>query len=82
VSLELYQQDALRQDLPQHGLWKGDVATLVDHVPHPDGKETGYILEIFNVLGESIAVVAVPTSTVEPLRSDEIFTVRQWAEAS
>lgn len=81
IVIELYQQVALCQDLSQHGLRKGDVATLVDYMPHPAGKETGYVLEIFNVLGESIAVVAVPASTVEPLRSNEIFTVRQWAEA-
>jgi hypothetical protein len=79
VTLELYQRVALRRDLQEHHLKKGDVATLIDHVPHPNGGEDGYILEVFNALGESIAVVAVPISDVEPLRADEVLTVRSLA---
>ncbi len=79
MTLELYQRVALRRDLQEHHLKKGDVATLIDHVPHPNGGEDGYILEVFNALGESIAVVAVPISDVEPLRADEVLTVRSLA---
>ncbi|NJO40030.1 MAG: DUF4926 domain-containing protein [Cyanobacteria bacterium CRU_2_1] len=82
MSLELYQQVALSRDFPDHHLRKGDIATLIDRVPHPTEGEAGYILEIFNAVGESVAVMAVPASAVETLRSDEILTVRQWAEAS
>ena len=53
---------------------------LIDFVPHPSGGETGCVLEVFNALGESIAVVAVPLSAVEPLAADEIFAVRRLAE--
>ncbi|HEY9629882.1 MAG TPA: DUF4926 domain-containing protein [Coleofasciculaceae cyanobacterium] len=80
--LELYQQVALRLNLPEHSLRQGDVATLIDRLPHPTTGEEGYILEVFNAIGESIAVVAVPASAVEELRSNEILTVRPWAEAS
>ncbi len=79
MTLELYQRVALRRDLQEHHLKKGDVATLIDHVPHPNGGEDGYILEVFNALGESIAVVPVPISDVEPLRADEVLTVRSLA---
>lgn len=72
MNFELYQSVALRRDLPEHNLKKGDVATLIDRVPHPSGGEDGYIWEVFNAVGESIAVVAVPSSDVELLRSDEI----------
>jgi hypothetical protein len=32
----LYQRVALKRDLPEHGLKRGDVATLVDLLPHPE----------------------------------------------
>ena len=75
MNLELYQRVALRRDLPEYSLKKGDVAMLIDYVPHPSGGEDGCMLEIFNALGESIAVVAVPISDVEPLRADEVLTL-------
>jgi hypothetical protein len=77
----LYQHVALRRDLPEHGLKKGDVATLVDYVPHPEGGEQGCVLEVFNALGESIAVVAVRESEVEGLHADEVLSVRPLAKA-
>ncbi len=76
MTLELYQRVALLRDVPEHRLKKGDVATLVDYVPHPGGGEDGYVLEVFNAIGESLAVIAVPMSAVVPLRSDEILSVR------
>jgi hypothetical protein len=76
MKLELYQRVALLHDLPEHGLKKGDVATLVDYAPHPGEGEDGYVLEVFNAVGESIAVIAVPMSSVNTLRADEILSVR------
>ncbi|MGB7439791.1 MAG: DUF4926 domain-containing protein [Coleofasciculaceae cyanobacterium] len=80
--LELYQRVVLVHDLPEHNLKKGDVVTLVDYVTHPSGGENGYVLEVFNAVGESIDVIAVPMSAVQPLRNDEILTVRSLAKAS
>ncbi|NEP58033.1 MAG: DUF4926 domain-containing protein [Symploca sp. SIO2G7] len=80
--LELYQRVTLIHDLPEYNLKKGDVVTLVDYVAHPSGGENGYVLEVFNAVGESIDVIAVPMSTVQPLRNDEIFSVRPLAKAS
>lgn len=82
MSLELYQSVALRRDLPEHNLKKGDVATLIDRVPHPNGGEDGYILEVFNAVGESIKVIAVPRLDVEVLRADEILTIRSLVESN
>jgi len=39
-------------------LKKGDVATIVEHHPS-DTSEDGYSLEVFNVLGNTIAVLTV-----------------------
>jgi hypothetical protein len=81
MKLSLYQQVALATDEPELNLKKGDVAILVDYVPHPSGGEDGYVLEIFNALGESITVVTVKESHVEPLQADEVLTVRHMAKA-
>lgn len=62
-------------DIPAKKLAKGDLATIVEHHAVPDG-EDGYSLEVFNVLGDSIAVVTVPESDLAPLREDEVFNVR------
>jgi hypothetical protein len=81
MSLPLYQRVALRRDLPEHNLRRGDVATLLDYVPHPEGGEQGCVVEVFNALGESIAVVAVSESDIEGLRADEVLAVRPLARA-
>jgi hypothetical protein len=38
-------------------------------------------LEVFNALGESIAVVAVRLSDIEPVRADEVLAVRELTKA-
>jgi Domain of unknown function (DUF4926) len=63
MTLELYQEVALVRDVPEHHLRAGDIVTLIDFVSHPAGEE-GCVLEAFNAVGESIAVVAVPVSAV------------------
>ncbi len=80
--MDLYQEVALTRDLPEYGLRAGDVATLVDFVPHPSGGEEGCILEVFNATGESIVAIAVPIAAIAALRPDEILTVRPLATAS
>lgn len=82
MMLELYKEVALTLDLPEHQLKAGDIATLVDLVPHPTSEEDGCVLEVFNAVGESIAVIIVPVSAVEALRADEILSVRSLAQAS
>ena len=78
---DLYQRVALRRDVADHHLMRGDVAVLVDRVPHPSGGEPGVVLEVFNAIGESLSVVAVKESDIEPLRADEVLTVRSLAAA-
>jgi hypothetical protein len=81
MKMPLYERVALSRDLDEYGLKKGDVAVLVDHVPHPEGGEEGCLLEVFNALGESIAVIAVRASDVEPINADEVLAVRHFAQA-
>lgn len=76
MTLELYKQVTLTRDIPDAGLHQGDVAVLVDFIEHPADGEQGAVLEVFNVLGESMDVVTVPVSAIEPLRADHIPSVR------
>ena len=41
----------------------------------------GCVIEVFNALGESVAVVTVPENAVEALRADEVLAVRPRAVA-
>jgi hypothetical protein len=76
MTMKLYQEVSLTRDLPEYGLRSGDMAMLVDLVPHPVNGEKGCVLEVFNAIGESLAAIAVPISAVEVLRPDEILSVR------
>lgn len=79
MALELYKQVTLVRDEPEAGLYRGDVAVLADFIEHPAGGEQGAILEVFNVLGESMAVVTVPVSAIAPLTANQIPAVRTLA---
>jgi|1186.fasta_scaffold1196041_2 hypothetical protein len=75
-NLALYERVALTRDLNEFGLKRGDVATLVDKVPHPAGGPEGLVLEVTNALGESLQVVVVNADDIEPLNADEVLAVR------
>ena len=67
TTIHLFSRISLNRDFPEYNLRRGDIATFIDTVPHPKGGEDGYILEVFNALGESIDVVTVPKSAVAAL---------------
>ncbi len=77
--IPLYERVALARDIDEHSLRKGDVATVVDRVPHPQQGEPGIVLEICNALGESIKTVVVRESEIERLQADEVFAIRPLA---
>ncbi|MFN8374879.1 MAG: DUF4926 domain-containing protein [Anaerolineae bacterium] len=76
MKIELYQRIVLNRDVPEESLKQGDMAWLIDYVKHPSGGEEGAILEVFNVLGESIDVVTVPVSAIDLPREDQIPSAR------
>jgi len=82
MTLELYQEVALTRDLPEYQLRQGDLVILIKVVPHPTAGEPGCVVEVFDAVGESIAIVTVPESAIEALRADEILTVRPLASAN
>ena len=81
--IKLYQRVALTQDMPENQLYTGDVAVVVDYLPATaeSGGEAGYALEVFNAIGETIAVVMVPESSVKPLTENDILQVRSLSDS-
>lgn len=65
----------LADDLPEQGLVKGDVGTVV--MTHADG--TGYEVEFVTLEGETVAVVTLPASKVRPVAHGDIAHARPVA---
>ena len=81
MPLPLFSRVALKLGLPEKGLRKGDVATIVEHLPGTDG-EDGYALEFFNAVGETSVVIMVRQSAVEALSADQILSARPLAKTA
>ena len=75
MKFELYKDVVLMRDLPKERLKRGDIVKLVEHHVARDGEE-GYSAEVFNAVGDTLAVITVPESALEPLRGDEVGCVR------
>jgi len=65
----------LAGDVPEHGLAKGDVGTVV--MVHSE--DSGYEVEFVTLEGETIAVVTLPSSKVRPVAHGEIAHARPVA---
>ena len=70
TNFQLYTDVVLENSISQQGLSKGDIGTVVEkHVVQ--GKETGYSVEFFDMLGNTVAVSTVPESKLRlPTHSD------------
>jgi hypothetical protein len=75
MKYKLFQEVVLLKDIPSKRLKEGDIATVVEHHSVSEG-ENGYSLEVFNALGNTIALITVSESEITPLTEDEIFSVR------
>ena len=81
--INLYERVALTRDIPENQLYTGDVAVVVDYLPGTaeSSGEEGYALEVFNAIGDTIAVVMVPVSSVKPLTENDILQVRSLSDS-
>jgi hypothetical protein len=77
---ELFTRVVLGEDFPKYQLHRGDIAMVVEHHPVANG-EDGYSLEVFNAVGETIAVLVVSESQIEPLLKNEVLHIRVLDEA-
>ncbi len=81
MKFELYKDVVLNRDLPEHRLKRGDIVKLVEHHVAPDGTE-GYSAEVFNAVGDTIAVITVSESELAPLTPNSVLHVRPLAQAA
>lgn len=82
MTIALYQEVALNRDFPNYCLQQGDIATLIDYVPHPEHGEEGAVLEVFDALGNTVSVVTVPISSIDALKANDVLSIRRLAKAS
>ncbi|HLP62557.1 MAG TPA: DUF4926 domain-containing protein [Candidatus Deferrimicrobium sp.] len=80
MKYKLFEEIVLNKDIPGKNLKKGDIAAIVEYHPVTGG-EDGYSLEVFNALGDTIAVITVPESAIESLTEYEVFSVRSLVAA-
>jgi ribulose-5-phosphate 4-epimerase/fuculose-1-phosphate aldolase len=66
---------ALGRDLPEYGLARGDLGTIV-HI-YADGK--AYEVEFMTLTGDTIGVVTLELGDVRPVTGHEIAHARQVA---
>jgi Domain of unknown function (DUF4926) len=81
MKFELYSQAALTIDIPKYGLQKGDVVTLVEFLEGDDTLSNAYMCEVFNAVGDTIAVVTVKESQLVQLSKNEILHIRSLQAA-
>ena len=79
---ELYKRIYLVRDVPEENLKQGDVAYVIDYLPHPQGGEEGAILEIFNAVGKHQGITTVPVSAIAALNENQRMAVRPLAQAA
>jgi len=70
MDIKLYSEVVLVRDVPEEGLYAGDIGTIVER-HDVAGKETGYSLEFFDMFGNTVAVATLPASALRvPTRAD------------
>jgi hypothetical protein len=79
----LFSQVALAKDLPEYHLKCGDIATIVEHYPMPEGEEDGYSLEGFDIPDVTIEVAASQIISITQWQQEEIILakLRQLSKA-
>jgi len=64
MAFELYTDVILTHHIPEHGLRAGDVGTVVERHVVAGLPDEGYSVEFFDMTGNTVAVVAVPSSAL------------------
>jgi hypothetical protein len=75
MSFQELETVVLDRDLPEHGLRRGDLGTIVQ-VYEPDD----YEVEFVTASGRTQALVTLGTADLRPVREDELLAVRPIAQ--
>jgi hypothetical protein len=66
----LYSEVVLVHDVPEDGVFAGDVGVVVER-HEVTGLATGYSVEFFDMLGNTVAVITLPASSLrQPTHAD------------
>lgn len=76
MDFPLYQDVILLTDLPEESLLAGDIGVVVDRHDIV-GMKTGYSVEFFDMVGNTVAVVTLPASQLRRPSTIDRPTARQ-----
>ncbi len=76
VIYPLFLKVVLAENIPSLNLKRGDLATIVEHYPMPDGEEDGYSLEGLDVAEVTIEVSVSQIISVEQWRQEEAIVAK------
>ena len=75
MNYQLYSDVILLDDRPDEALYAGDIGTVLEQ-HHVEGLETGYSVEFFDLLGNTVAVATLPGSYLRSPTGADRPTVR------
>ncbi len=81
MKYEMFSRVALKANLRKHLLRRGDLATIVDYHQGRPGQEPGYSLEVFNAVGDTVDVITLRESQIEPLTAKSVLHARPLSAA-
>jgi hypothetical protein len=81
MKYNLFSEVALTCNLPKYNLQIGDLGTIVEYLEPKENQESGYALEIYNALGDTITVIIVKESQIQPLKKNAVLTMRELSKA-
>lgn len=64
MAFELFSDVILTRDIREHGLRAGDIGTLVERHVVPGISDDGCSVEFFDMIGDTVAVVTLPASSL------------------
>jgi bifunctional DNA-binding transcriptional regulator/antitoxin component of YhaV-PrlF toxin-antitoxin module len=70
MKYQLYTDVELQVDVIKFNLKKGDVVKIIDY------SDKSYVLEAFNVLGETIGVFMLSENQIKKLQKNKVFSTR------
>ncbi|MGH9868899.1 MAG: DUF4926 domain-containing protein [Candidatus Polarisedimenticolia bacterium] len=77
MKYEVLDTIVLNRDLPEYGLKRGDLGTVV-HVYQPDGLE----IEFVTASGQTEALVRVKSADIRPIQANDLVSVRPFGRSA
>lgn len=77
MKFNLYSKAALAEDLPAYQLVKGDLVTIVECLPATGKHGNGYVVEVFDVFGNTLHVIALKESQLRALLPKAVPSMRE-----